>query len=233
MPALQRTRRRESLQRRRRSNRCRRRRLHLPSSSPRNCATSMSVRPCRRLGTRSSSPQRSRQSDSLGAWQRSTSDVYWPQDVRHCLCTVNATTVGGMSGNNDVGGQLRRLRLERGLSQERLAEAAGLSRDAVARIERGDRAPRVATLSALAEALDSSAAAVLAGHPGRLPRPDGSARLQRRVDRIQQVLATVPEDLADRIVRAIAVLCRPAVATSGRSSRSGRRGNVQSRTKRD
>jgi len=52
------------------------------------------------------------------------------------------------------GERLRRLRLEAGLSQEALAERAGLSVDSVAALERGRRtAPRAATLGLLADAL--------------------------------------------------------------------------------
>ncbi len=53
------------------------------------------------------------------------------------------------------GGLLRRHRREAGLSQEKLAELAGLSVDAIAALERGRRrAPRAHTLRLLADALD-------------------------------------------------------------------------------
>ncbi|MDX6744637.1 helix-turn-helix transcriptional regulator [Actinocorallia sp. A-T 12471] len=55
-------------------------------------------------------------------------------------------------GTTDVGDRLRALRRRRGLSQERLAEAAGLSLGVVKKIERGGSA-RMETYHALARAL--------------------------------------------------------------------------------
>jgi len=66
---------------------------------------------------------------------------------------------GARRGSDDVqgagfGGLLRRHRREAGLSQEALAELAGLSVDAIAALERGRRrAPRAHTLRLLADAL--------------------------------------------------------------------------------
>ncbi|MEV4262088.1 tetratricopeptide repeat protein [Kribbella sp. NPDC049584] len=66
---------------------------------------------------------------------------------------------GSRRGSDDVqgagfGGLLRRHRREAGLSQEALAERAGLSVDAIAALERGRRrAPRAHTLRLLADAL--------------------------------------------------------------------------------
>lgn len=72
--------------------------------------------------------------------------------------------------SNLVAQQVRRLRLARGWSQEQLAEAAGISRDALSRIERGDRAARLDTLDALATALGVDLPGLIAG--GRqVPRP--------------------------------------------------------------
>lgn len=70
---------------------------------------------------------------------------------------------GSRRGSGDVqgagfGGLLRRHRREAGLSQEALAELAGLSVDAIAALERGRRrAPRAHTLRLLADALRLSA----------------------------------------------------------------------------
>jgi transcriptional regulator with XRE-family HTH domain len=60
---------------------------------------------------------------------------------------------------------LRRLRLQRGLSQERLAHSADLNMTHVAKIERSEREPGVRTVSKLAKALDVSVAELFDGIP--------------------------------------------------------------------
>ncbi len=55
-----------------------------------------------------------------------------------------------------VAKNLRKLRGERGLSQEELADRAGLNRNYVGMIEREENAPTVDTLESLAEALGIS-----------------------------------------------------------------------------
>jgi len=52
------------------------------------------------------------------------------------------------------GNALRAFRLERGLSQEALAEAAALDRTYVAGVERGERNPTLASLFRLTKAMD-------------------------------------------------------------------------------
>ena len=59
-----------------------------------------------------------------------------------------------------IGANVRRLRTERGLSQETLAGEAGLAMRHLGRIERGEGNPTVAVLGKLAE--------VLGVHPARL-----------------------------------------------------------------
>jgi transcriptional regulator with XRE-family HTH domain len=56
---------------------------------------------------------------------------------------------------------LRRLRTKRGLSQQRLAERSGLSREYVARLETGQHNPSLATLQKLAKALGVPVTALL------------------------------------------------------------------------
>lgn len=54
-----------------------------------------------------------------------------------------------------LGMRLRTLRQERGLTQAELAERAGLDQGHLARIERGTRWPRLASLYGLADALEA------------------------------------------------------------------------------
>jgi transcriptional regulator with XRE-family HTH domain len=53
-----------------------------------------------------------------------------------------------------LGGALRRLREERGVTQEAVAHAAGLTVTAVARVERGQTDPAWSTVRRIAAALD-------------------------------------------------------------------------------
>ena len=66
-------------------------------------------------------------------------------------------------GHLDVslGAVVRELRLDAGLSQEALAEAAGLHRNYVGLVERAVNSPSVAALTALAEALGKSPSELL------------------------------------------------------------------------
>ena len=62
---------------------------------------------------------------------------------------------------SDVGNRIRRLRLERGMSQAQLAEKAGRKRSAIGNYESGAREPDFDTLNALARALEVPASALL------------------------------------------------------------------------
>ena len=59
------------------------------------------------------------------------------------------------------GAVVRRHRLERGLSQERLAEAAGLSQRYLSVLERGENSPTLNVIVRLAAALDLSPSELL------------------------------------------------------------------------
>ena len=69
-----------------------------------------------------------------------------------------------------VGLNLKRLRQERGLSQEAFAFQAGLHRTYVSGVERGVRNPTVLVLEELAKALDVPACRLLEDVPGNRPR---------------------------------------------------------------
>jgi transcriptional regulator with XRE-family HTH domain len=71
----------------------------------------------------------------------------------------------------ELGTLLREARRRRGLSQQALADRAGLSRNFVAQIERGESVPTVSTLARLATALATTVAELLGedlptGEPG-------------------------------------------------------------------
>ena len=58
----------------------------------------------------------------------------------------------------DVGKQIRKLRISRGLSLRALADRGGMSANAISLIERGENSPTVSTLHQLTTALDVSIA---------------------------------------------------------------------------
>src|SRR4051794_20587945 len=67
-----------------------------------------------------------------------------------CICLL-AMLQGGIVARN-----IRRLRLERGLTQEALAVDAGIGRTYVSRLERGLENPTVSVVEKLARALSSN-----------------------------------------------------------------------------
>jgi len=70
------------------------------------------------------------------------------------------------------GDTLRRLRIDRGLTQPQLADAADLSEEWIRRIERGSASPSFETIEALAKALDAEVTP-----PIRARGSDGRAKL--------------------------------------------------------
>ena len=76
------------------------------------------------------------------------------------------------------GASLKRLRMERGLSQEELARRLGTSKQAISRYENGARVPKISTVSALAAAMGSLAVRAL--------RSD-DASLQKTAEELRQM----------------------------------------------
>ena len=67
---------------------------------------------------------------------------------------------------NAVGARMRQARERVGMSQTRLAEAAGVDRSTISGLERGDGgSPNVATVSAIAQALGLPVATLLGEQP--------------------------------------------------------------------
>lgn len=70
-----------------------------------------------------------------------------------------------------IGWNLRRLRVAKGLSQERLALSAGIDRSYVGRIERGSENVTVSTLEALSAELDCHVSKLFAPVDGEAGQP--------------------------------------------------------------
>ncbi len=66
-----------------------------------------------------------------------------------------------------VGGNLRRLRVQRGLSLERMARASGVSRAMLGQIELGQSTPTITVLWKIAQGLGLSIASLVAPNPTR------------------------------------------------------------------
>src|SRR5262245_16113950 len=67
------------------------------------------------------------------------------------------------TGRRSVGHRLKALRESQGVTQEQLAEASGVHRVTIARLESGDKLPRFSTLEALASALHVTLGELLSG----------------------------------------------------------------------
>ena len=61
-----------------------------------------------------------------------------------------------------LGAAIRAARLERGLSQEALADASGVDRSHMGKIERGERNVSVLNVARVAEAMDMTIASLMA-----------------------------------------------------------------------
>ena len=97
--------------------------------------------------------------------------------------------------------QLKRLRMEKGLSQAKLAALADVDPSTVNQIERGARDASPATLRKLAEALDVSIAAPV-GRAGRLVVADRPQRRRLRAQLVGHVGGERPESPGPRERRA-------------------------------
>jgi transcriptional regulator with XRE-family HTH domain len=76
-----------------------------------------------------------------------------------------------MDARTIIGWNLRRLRVTRALSQERLALAAGIDRAYVGRVERGSENVTIMTLEAMANALGVPVAELLTEPDPGTPQP--------------------------------------------------------------
>jgi transcriptional regulator with XRE-family HTH domain len=85
-------------------------------------------------------------------------DQAWTYEVASKDSSADLTPV--------VGGNLRRLRLQRGLSLERLAKASGVSRTMLGQVELGQSAPTINVLWKIARALEVPFSALITSRSG-------------------------------------------------------------------
>jgi transcriptional regulator with XRE-family HTH domain len=94
--------------------------------------------------------------------------------------------------------QLKRLRVEKGLSQARLAARAELDPSTVNQIERGAREASPATLRKLADALGISLFALIEGDEVPLVEaPSTPGQSDEELERVLKSCSKAPEDLAE------------------------------------
>lgn len=101
-------------------------------------------------------------------------------------------------GLDELSTLLRRLRTDRGLSQQAVADRAGLSRNFVAQIERAESVPTIATLERVARALGVSVTELLGEEPPAAPGEADAVAVPLVADRIA---AGPPLLVADRVER--------------------------------
>ena len=101
--------------------------------------------------------------------------------------------VSGMSGFSQ---RLRLLRTQRGLTQQQLAQALGVSKSSVNMYERGEREPGLETLAAMADLFEVD----LDELTGRTQPPPETAE-ERRVRMLARRAAGLPQEEYDRILR--------------------------------
>jgi transcriptional regulator with XRE-family HTH domain len=94
-----------------------------------------------------------------------------------------------------LGTRLRALRRARGLTQEQLAERAGLSYKFLGEIERGQGNPTLETLVALAGALDLDVVDLLGPAEPRATPPDVYTIPSRQLARVREAVAWLEEFL--------------------------------------
>ncbi|MEX2516642.1 MAG: ImmA/IrrE family metallo-endopeptidase [Gammaproteobacteria bacterium] len=98
-----------------------------------------------------------------------------------------------MSTHSVIAANLARLRADRGMSQEELAQAAKISRVSLSKIERGAVVPRSKTLTDLAKALNASLRDLVTAVD---VVPNVRFRADKRVNNREQILAEVSAWLA-------------------------------------
>jgi transcriptional regulator with XRE-family HTH domain len=117
--------------------------------------------------------------------------------------------------SDSIAARIRELRLAKGWSQEQLAEEVNLSRDAISRIERGERSPRLETLAVIAKAVGIPLAKLLDfGEPPPKHRPS-----DERMRSLERAFDQLEPWLADAVMTAIRVITQAQVRAKSRRKR--------------
>lgn len=123
----------------------------------------------------------------------------------------------------DFSGRLRFLRDQRGLTQDELAELAGLSRDGISRLERGTRSPQLKTIKKLAQALGVDPEELLGSLEAA---PLVVDRHAKRMSRMESYLRSVDDETAEQlmgVMDAAYKLARRAAPGPANARKGGRR----------
>jgi transcriptional regulator with XRE-family HTH domain len=110
-----------------------------------------------------------------------------------------------------VGERIRDLRRQRGMSQEELGNALGLTQSNVSAIERGDRGPTIYQVGRFAKVLGVSTDEIIGNGKPPAETKSNRPRLLRRLERIQEL------PVSDQ--RAVLKFLDALLAKHGRDSR--------------
>lgn len=106
-----------------------------------------------------------------------------------------------------VGTRLRELRQQARLTQEEVAERAGVTGKYISEIERGQRDPKISTLAAIsADGLGISLPDFLSGGDVRPAKRPGEGRFPSDVERIAKRLSRLAPKRRRTVVEAVAAL---------------------------
>jgi len=106
--------------------------------------------------------------------------------------------MGGDFSWAEVGGRIRTRRVSQGITQQALAQAAGVTQNAIFRIEAGETNPQLTTLKGLSKALGASVREIVTGIS------DGEPTINARFSRVLRVLTSGDEEAVQIIENGLA-----------------------------